>query len=141
MNHLQGISQESKTMIAKKFITISIGLTALGCASAALAEWRLLGQREVSDRAETDVISLPGGRNYDHIRICAYRNPVHIIDADVHFRNGGHQDVALAARLRAGDCSRSVELEGGQRDIERIVLRYEETSRRRARASVRVFGE
>ncbi|MEK6540519.1 MAG: hypothetical protein AABZ45_00195 [Pseudomonadota bacterium] len=122
---------------------LSAGIAAamLLTATAALAEWRLVGERQVNDRAETDTITLGGSAHYQRIRVCAYRHPVHIIDVDVHFRNGGHQDVALAARLNAGGCSRAVDLDGGSRDIERIVMRYEETSRRRARATVRVFAE
>jgi hypothetical protein len=114
---------------------------AAACATPAAAEWTLVGQLVVSDRAETDTVELPGDRRYDRIRLCVARNPVHFIDADVQFENGGHQDVPLASRIEPRDCTRAVDLEGGERDIERIVLRYEETSRDRARATVRVFAE
>ncbi len=121
------------------FVGATIALAA--CAGPAAAEWTMVGQREVTDRAETDTIALPGHRRFNQIKLCVYRNPVHFIDADVYFRNGGHQDVSLASRINAGDCSRVIDLDGGQRDIDRIVLRYEETSRRRARATVRVFAD
>lgn len=118
----------------------ALALFAAG-APAAFADWVMVGQREVAERAETDTIELEGHRRYDRLRICVYRNPVHFIDVDVHFENGGHQDVPLAARINARGCTRVIDLEGGQRDIDRIVLRYEETSRRAARALVRVFAE
>lgn len=128
-------------MTKMTYIKGGVAAVMLFGATAALAEWRLVGERQVLDRAETDTIRLAGSANYERVRFCVYRNPVHIIDVDIHFRNGGHQDVALAARLNAGTCSRAVDLEGGSRDIERIVMRYEETSRRRARATLRVFAE
>ena len=112
----------------------------LVCASPAAA-WTMIGERVVTDRAETDTIALPGDRKFDRLRLCVFRNPVHFIDADVYFHNSGHQDVKLASRINAGDCTRAIDLDGGQRNIDRITLRYEETSRRRARAVVRVFAE
>lgn len=110
-------------------------------AGPAAAEWVLIGQRQVTDRAETDTIVLGGHRQYERIRLCVARNPVHFIDLDIHFRNGGHQDASIASRINAGDCTRAIDLTGDDRDIDRIVVRYEETSRRRARAMVRVFAE
>ncbi len=110
-------------------------------AGPAAAEWVLVGQRQVTDRAETDTIVLGGHRQYERIRLCVARNPVHFIDLDIHFRNGGHQDASIASRINAGDCTRAIDLTGDDRDIDRIVVRYEETSRRRARAMVRVFAE
>ncbi len=103
--------------------------------------WTLVGTREARDRVEQDTIVLAGGRSFDHVRICVYRNPVHFRDLDIIFRNGGHQDVAIAARINPGDCSRAIDLDGGQRDIERITMRYEETSARRRTATVRVFAQ
>jgi hypothetical protein len=107
----------------------------------AFAEWRPIAQREVTDRTETDTITLPGDRSFERLRFCVGRNPVHFVDVDVHFANGGHQDVSIASRIAPGDCTRAIDLEGGRRNISRIVLRYEEDSRRTANAVVRVFGD
>lgn len=104
-------------------------------------DWRLLGTRQVKDRVETDRISLNGHRGYRKLKVCVYRNPVNFKDLDVYFENGGHQDIAIARRINAGNCTRVIDLKGGKRDLDRIVMRYEETSKRRATATVKVFGK
>lgn len=102
--------------------------------------WTQVGAREVRDRVEQDTIALQDHRAFGQVRFCVSGNPVHFRDVDVFFRNGGHQDVALAARINPRQCSRIIDLDGGQRDIDRITLRYEEASARRGVATVRVFA-
>ncbi|MEQ1929185.1 MAG: hypothetical protein ABL957_01455 [Parvularculaceae bacterium] len=123
-------------------LAAAAGLAATLCAIApAAAAWKVIGAREVKDRTERDSIVLEGHRTFNRIKICVQKNPVHFIDVDIRFRNGGHQDVSLAERLNPGQCSRVIDLEGGDRDISRIDFVYEETSFRRSRAKVRVLAE
>ena len=103
--------------------------------------WDLLGTRDVRDAVDRDVIVVEGARQFQRIRLCAYERPVHIIDLDVHFANGGHQDVSVRARIRPGDCTRAIDLVGDDRNITRVAMVYEETSFRRRTATVRVFAE
>jgi hypothetical protein len=116
-------------------------LAALAVATPALAGWSVIGVREVKDRTERDTIVVEGRRAFDRIKLCVQKNPVHFIDVDIHFRNGGHQDVQVAERISPGQCTRAIELQGGDRDIARVDLVYEETSFRRARAKVKLFAE
>lgn len=103
--------------------------------------WDLLGQLNVRERVDVDTITLPGNRKFDRIKVCAYRNPVHIIDIDVHYENGGHQDIDTRWQIQPGDCTRNIDLNGNNRNIRAIVLKYEENSWRNRTATVRVFGE
>ncbi len=104
--------------------------------------WNQIGARDVRDRTDRDVIYLGGHRQYERIRLCVYRNPVHFYDLDVRFNNGGHQDVSVRQRINPGECTRAIDLRGADRDIATIAMLYEETSwRRGAHATVRVFGE
>lgn len=105
------------------------------------AAWDVIGVREVKDRTEHDSINVGGNRTFNRIKICVKRNPVHFIDVDIHFENGGHQDVSVASRINPGQCTRVIDLEGGNRDISRIDFLYEETSFRRAHAQVKVLAE
>lgn len=104
--------------------------------------WDLLGTRDVRDAVDRDVIVVEGARQFQRIRLCAYERPVHIIDLDVHFANGGHQDVSVRARIRPGDCTRAIDLVGDDRNITSVEMVYEANTRRRGvHASVRLFGE
>ncbi len=123
-----------------------VGLVALGvlassfaAASPALA-WTQIAERIVTDRLDPDLIVLPGPVRYSQIKLCVYRNPVRFYDLDVNFANGGKQDVQVRARINPGACTRNIDLNGADRDIVSIKLMYEETSRRRARGTVRVFA-
>ena len=78
----------------------------------------------------------------ERIKLCVYRNPVHFLDVDVRFANGGHQDVSIRRRINPGQCTRDIDLAGDDRNIASVSMLYEETSwRRGAHATVRVFAE
>lgn len=115
-------------------------LALMACASPASA-WDVIGVREVRDRTDRDVIVVEGPRQFERIKLCVYRNPVHFIDVDVHYRNGGHQDVRVAQRINPGQCTRAIDLNGDDRNITRVSLLYEETSFRRRTATVRLLAE
>jgi hypothetical protein len=110
------------------------------CATPASA-WTQIGVREVRDGTDRDVIHANGPRQFERIKLCVYRNPVHIYDVDVFYRNGGHQDVSVRQRINPGECTRAIDLTGDDRNITRVAMVYEETSFRRRTATVRLFGE
>jgi hypothetical protein len=132
---------EETTM--KSTFAFAAGLVALSTAftAAPAMAWDQVGERVVTDRLDVDVINLPGNRKFSRLKVCVYDNPVHFYDFDVFFRNGGHQDVSVRARINPGECTRNIDLKGGQRNIDRIKFKYEETSWFIGRATVRVFAE
>lgn len=115
-------------------------LALMACASPAGA-WDVIGVREVRDRTDRDTIVVEGRRQFERIKLCVYRHPVHFIDVDVHYANGGHQDVSVAQRINPGQCTRAIDLNGDDRNITRVVMVYEETSFRRRTATVRLLAE
>lgn len=127
------------TMFRK--ILLMAAVLAVAAPAAAQRGWRLLGEREVSDRVDRDVIAVRGDRRFNQIRICVGRNRIRIYDLDVRFRNGGNQDVNLRAVIPAGGCSRNIALQGrGGRDITTVAFTYEAASLGRERSHIRVFG-
>lgn len=123
--------------------SILVAILAVGaCATAPPAvAWTQIGAREVHDRTDRDTIVVDGPRRFERIKLCVYRNPVHFIDLDVRFANGGHQDVSVRQRINAGECTRAINLEGDERNITTVSMLYEETSFRRRTATVRLFAE
>lgn len=124
----------------KKSIAVAAFAAALLSAGPAFA-WDKIGQREVRDRTDRDTMIIEGSARYSRIKICVYRHPVHFYDVDITFRNGGHQDVSVRERINPGQCTRVIDLEGGDRDIASISFLYEETSFKRRSATVKVFAE
>jgi hypothetical protein len=127
--------------LIRNTLLMAMILAAAAPAGAQRGGWRFLGEREVSDRVDRDVIAVRGDRRFNQIRICVGRNRVRIYDLDVRFRNGGNQDVALRSIIRAGGCSRNIPLQGrAGRDITSIAFTYEAASLGRERSHLRVFG-
>jgi hypothetical protein len=99
--------------------------------------WRTIGYTRVDGR-DSDTIYLPGRTRQSAIRLCAMNAPLHLRDFDIRFENGRRQDVNTRAVLRAGTCTRAVDLRGNRRDIASVRLRYEPIVRSAWRPVVRV---
>ena len=116
------------------------------CASAPsyAADWEMLGSRSVSDRAEVDVISVAGEGNFTAIKIKVEGRAVQFHDVKIHFANGGVQDVQLRSVIRAGDESRVIDVNGGDRFIRKVEFVYDAQTRRRHRnggARIVLYGK
>lgn len=115
----------------------------IGCAGrmSGMADWDLLGSRQVSDRVDHDVIAV-GARNGDfrRIKITVQRASVDFHRVVVHYGNGSDQRVELRNTIAAGGESRAIDLEGNDRVIRSVEFWYDANTIRGRRAQVRVFG-
>jgi len=59
-------------------------------------------------------------------------------DVDVRFRNGGQQDIGTRQLMRAGTCTRNLDLRGARRDVSEIRLKYQPLARGWVRPTIRV---
>jgi len=100
---------------------------ALTAATPVLAE-DLLGTRYVRDRSDTDVIDVNTANLYNAVKLCVAQRAVNFHDLDIHFANGGKQDAPLRYVIGVGECSRWIDLNGEQRRITKIVMRYDAIS-------------
>jgi hypothetical protein len=107
-------------------------------AGAQQSNWRTIAYKTVSGGTDVDRITVRGGARYREVRLCAYNAPLRMRDFDIRFENNQRQDVRVRERIRAGTCTRNIDLSGGRRDIESIRLKYEPIARNYARPLVRV---
>jgi len=126
--------------------TVVIATLALVAATSVLAEkgdrWEKLGELRVSDRAERDTLHV-GAREgrFEAVQLQVKGRAVQFHDLEIHFENGDVQDVSLRSVIRAGNRSRVIDLDGGERAIDKMVFVYDAQTRRRHRgARVEVFG-
>jgi hypothetical protein len=116
--------------------------TAAAVTPAAAQRWNDRGWRTVGfttvDGRDSDTIRLPGITRQSSIRLCAINQPLRLRDFDIRFANGTRQDINTRAVLRAGTCTRAVDLRGNRRDIEAVRLRYDPIRRAALRPVVRV---
>ena len=110
-----------------KTLRALILITAATAGPAAFAQggWDTIGTRNVGWNNDRDTIPVRGAARYRQIRLCAFGGPVHMMDLDVRFANGGHQDVNVRSLLRAGDCTRNIDLVGQDRNMTSISVLYE----------------
>ncbi len=105
----------------KTLAVVALAMTAAVPASANT----FLGARVVADNSETDVINVPGPALFREVRFCVVNRAVHFRDVDVHFANGGHQDLPVRALIGPGRCTNWLNLRGPVRNIASIVFNYD----------------
>jgi hypothetical protein len=112
-----------KTLILPAMIAV-IALPAVAQAQRAGA-WQTIGQQKVAFGVETDTFPARGNRRHRQVRLCASRDDIKLLDADVRFANGGEQDILGNKRtLRAGRCTAAMDLRGNRRNIVQVKVAY-----------------
>ncbi len=104
--------------------------------------WKNLGELHVGDRVDRDILRVGIKKGtFDAIRLEVKGRAVQFHDLKIHFENEDVQDVRLRSVIRRGKSSRVIDLQGGQRAIEKIVFLYDAQTRRRHKgARVEVYG-
>lgn len=105
-------------------LAVSIVLLSLSLAAGAQADGAFLGSRTVRDGTDHDVIGVADSKQYTQVQLCVANRSVSFYDFDIHFGNGGVQDIDMKVVLDPGQCTRWVDLAGGARHIKRIELWY-----------------
>ena len=100
--------------------------------------WRTVAYKTVNGR-DTDNIPVRGTARYRQLKVCVYGGPINMRDVDVFFRNGRHQDIGTRSFMRAGTCTRNLDLRGYSRDVTRVRLKYAPLQRGWSRPVVRVM--
>lgn len=128
----------------KRTMILAAATAAAAVAIAAPAEaqrwqgnWRTVAYTVVNGH-DSDTIRLPGTARYRQMRLCVFNGPIQMRDLDVRYRNGGRQDIAVRNVIRAGTCTRNIDLAGNRRDVTAIRLKYAPLARHWGRPTVRV---
>jgi len=100
--------------------------------------WRTIGFTTVHSGVDRDRINVRGDARFRAVRLCVYSAPLAMRDFDIRYANGGHQDVNVRQRIRAGTCTRAIDLRGARRDMRSITLKYSPIRRGWTRPIVRV---
>ena len=121
--------------------TVALGSGARAAAPLPRADWILLGQRLVSDRADHDIIPVTGVKGLFHkIKLMVGRASVDFHRVVVHFGNGGDQEITLRNTIPAGGESRSIDLDGADRVIRSVEFWYDANTIRGRKAVVQLYG-
>jgi hypothetical protein len=123
-------------------IFVACALTLLPDAAVARrGGWLLLGERNVTDGAERDVINVTAARgDFRKIQIRVYERPVQFHAVRLHFANDTVQEVEMRQVIEAGGASRVIDLDGGERVLSAVELRYDAQAAHGRSARVKVFA-
>lgn len=104
--------------------------------------WELLGSQKVGFIVDKDVIQV--GRqdgDFSKIKFVVKDNEVEFLDVDVVYGNGQKDDIKVRNKIRAGGETRAIDLQGGERFIKRVELRYRSKPSFKGQATVELWGK
>jgi hypothetical protein len=94
----------------------------------------------VTNKAEKDTIVVKGNDWFRKIQFETRRAGVEIFDLEVHYEGGNVEDIEVKSFIEPGSWSREIDLNGGQRRIEKVVFTYKASPKGRRQAVVRLYG-
>lgn len=103
--------------------------------------WELLGSRKVNyglDRDEIKVTIREGV--FSRMKLKVLKGGVNMHKVVVHFGNGESQEIALRNNFRRGSESRVIDLNGGNRVIQKVVFWYDSKNISRRRAQIQLWA-
>ncbi|MEP6512939.1 MAG: hypothetical protein ABJA79_03670 [Parafilimonas sp.] len=86
--------------------------------------WHKIGETTANFNGDKDEIIVLGADVFKAMRIKVTDAPVHIETMEVVFDNETRQNVDLKADFKAGEESRVIDLEGGDRKLKKVVYVY-----------------
>ena len=130
-------------MLRKLLVLSSIlFVIGIGASTTSAQEWVNLGSKEVKDRSEQDTWHVGSGKGeFRRIKLTVQQRAVRFYRLEVKFENGEKQNIELRDIIRGGGETRSIDLVGKDRRIDKVDVWYEaQTVRRGARSQVTLFG-
>ncbi len=104
-------------------------------------DWIRIGETTVNFETDRDEINVMGADKFAAIKFKVMDVPVHLMDLQVFFDDGGKQDINVNFPIKPKGESRIIELDGGERDLKKIVLVYKTINNRSDReAHVELWG-
>jgi hypothetical protein len=103
--------------------------------------WHKIGETTVDFKTETHEISLMGADRFGYIKFKVTEAPIHLSSFDIYFETGDKQSVTIGKEIKNPGESRSVEIEGGERNIKKIIFVYKTVANQKdKKAHVEIWG-
>lgn len=110
-------------------------------ASVASAQWREIGSKEVDYNLDHDTMNITAWKgDFRRIRIGVSRAPVRFVRIVLTYGNGNTQEISIRSLIRPGGFSRSIDLRGRERVLNKVEFWYQSASLRRQKAVVTLYG-
>jgi len=103
--------------------------------------WHKIATTTVDLTKERDEVAVLGADHFSAIKLMVSGAPIDLQDLEIWYENGMKQDVAVRTPMEVGKESKVINVEGGDRDIDKIVLVYKTMPNRKdVKAEVTIYG-
>jgi hypothetical protein len=103
--------------------------------------WHKIASTTVDFQKERDEVSVLGADQFTAIKFMVTDAPIDLQDLEIWYENGTKQAVQFRTPLEVGKESRAVNIDGGARDIDKIVFVYKTMPNRTdTKAEVSIYG-
>ena len=131
--------------ILKVFLVLAVSLTTLSSFTTSSeirhSSWEFLGKKTVGAHGDHDELFVTGSEGlFTKLKFKVDSAPIYVRNIRVVYRSGADENHAINRRFNAGDESRSLDLNGHQRIIRKIVFNYDTLNVGAGRAKLSAFG-
>jgi len=103
--------------------------------------WHKIGETTVNFEKDRDQILVIGADRFASIKFKVKGAPIQLMDLEVYYESGDKQDINVNMPIKELGESRVIDLNGGERDLKKIVFVYKTISNRKdVKAEVEVWG-
>ena len=103
--------------------------------------WHKIGARDVDFIKERDEINVIGADRFSAIKFLVTEASIQLVSLEISYESGDKQDIKVNSPVIAGTESKVINLNGGERDVKKIVFVYKTLPNQKAeKANVEVWG-
>jgi len=103
--------------------------------------WQKIGETTVNFKKDTDEIKVVVSNRFAAIKFKVYDAPISLVSLSVEYESGDHQHINVNTVVKAPGESRTINLNGGERSIKKIVFVYKTLPNRKdVKAHVEILG-
>ncbi len=103
--------------------------------------WELLGTRKVDYKLDRDILPVTARKDsFRALKLVVKHGGLNLHKCVVHFENGAKEEIAVRHNFLKRSSSRTIDLPGNKRFIEKIEFYYDSKNRSRHRAEILVYG-
>lgn len=104
--------------------------------------WHKIGETTVDFKKERDEVAVIGADRFASIKFKVTDAPIDLMDMEVYYESGDKQNIKINQPIKAaGGESRSIDLNGGERNLKKIVFVYKTLPNHKdEKAHVEIWG-
>ena len=103
--------------------------------------WHKIGETTVNFVKEREEIIVTGSDRFASIKFKVIDAPIQLMDLEVYFESGDKQVIKVNTSIKAPGESRVININGGERDLKKIVFIYKTVPNRKDdKAHVEIWG-